>query len=119
MSACLVGTDIEEIGRSALQDFDQSVSELSKDLCAPFFNEANRLEGKLTTLFQTVSRLARSEPEVEKVAVLWGAMTHVCEDAEKQIWKLSEEHPNCGADYFFDRLHQLKSKCKRLQMMHS
>jgi hypothetical protein len=119
MSACLVEKDVEEIGRSALAEFDHSVSDLSKDLCAPFYQEANRLEGKLTTLFQMVSRLARCEPNILAVAVLWGAMTIVCEDAEKRISKLAEQHPNCGADYFFDQLDQLKRKCKRLEAMHS
>ena len=118
MSACLVDKDFEEIGRSALEAFDQDVSDLPKDLCAPFFQEANRLEGKLITMFQMVSRMARNEPELENVAKLWGAMAQLCEDAEKRVSKLSQDHPQCGADYFFDRLYQLKSKCKRLQTMH-
>jgi len=119
MSACLVEKDVEAFGRSALDDFDKDVADLSKDLCAPFFREANRLEGKLTTIFQVVSRMARNEPETENVAKLWGTMAQLCEDAEKRIAKLSEAHPYCGADYFFDHLHQLKTKCKRLQTMHS
>jgi hypothetical protein len=119
MSACLVGTDVEEFGRSALNDFDQDVSALSKNLCAPFFQEAGRLESKLEMMFQVVSRLARNEPEMDNVAKMWGAMAQSCEDAEKRVAKLSQDHPNCNADYFFDHLFQLKSKCKRLQAMHS
>ena len=119
MSACLIESDVEEFGRAALSEFDKDVSDLSKELCAPFFREANRLEGKLTTIFQVVSRMARNEPDVENVAKLWGAMAKLCNDAEIKVAKLSAEHPHCGADYFFDRLHQLKSKCTRLQTMHS
>jgi hypothetical protein len=119
MSVCLVGTDFEEIGRSALEDFDQNVSDLPKDLCAPFFQEAKSLESKLVTMFQFVSRLARNEPDMDNVASMWGAMEQLCEQAEIRVSKLSTEHPNCNADYFFDRLHQLKRKCKRLQMTHS
>jgi hypothetical protein len=119
MSACFVEKDVEELGLSALTDFDKDVSEISKDLCAPFFREASRLEGKLVTIFQLVSRMARNEPETENVSKLWGAMAQLCNDAEVRVSKLAQEHPYCGADYFFDRLHQLKSKCKRLQTMHS
>lgn len=119
MSSCLVEEDVEAFGRSALSDFDQDVSVLPKDLCAPFFREANRLEGKLITIFQVVSRMARNEPKADNVAKLWGAMGQLCEDAEKRVVELAGQHPQCGANYFFDRLHQLKSKCKRLQMMHS
>jgi hypothetical protein len=119
MNACLVEKDVEEFGRSALNDFDQDVSNLPKDLCAPFFREANRLEGKLTTIFQVVSRMARNEPDTENVAKLWGAMAQLCHKAECRVAELAQQHPHCGADYFFDRLHQLKSKCTRLQTMHS
>ena len=119
MSACLVEKDVEAFGQSALSDFDREVSEISKDLCAPFFREANRLEAKLTTIFQVVSRMARNEPDTENVAKLWCAMAQLCQKAEIRVSELSQAHPKCNADYFFDHLYQLKSKCKRLQTMHS
>ena len=119
MSGCLTQSDVSEIGESLLQEFDNCVSELSPDLCAPFGQEARQLEAQLTTMYKMVAKLARSEEDLACVAAMWGMMVHFCDEASTRIRKLSHEHPNCDADQFLDKISETRNKCLRLQTMHS
>jgi hypothetical protein len=118
MTECLAASDVKEIATATLTDFDLRVAGIPSGLCAPFYSEAERLEGQLVSLYQVVVRVVRKADDLAKVAGWWEIMVSVCDDFAERLAKLSEAHPDCGADAYAARVQELKGKCHRLQMMH-
>lgn len=99
-------------------DFDRRLQGLPQDLCAPFHDEARQLETELMMLYRATVLCVRREPEMDRVAARWGEMVQLCEGSLTRLQKLSERHPDCGADIYYDRVLELRSKCQRLHEMH-
>jgi hypothetical protein len=101
MTECLGESDVKELAESTLAGFDQEVASLPQELCVPFNQAAMRLEGELLTIYKFVVRIVRREEDLEKIARWWGTMV--------TQW----------ADFFYDRVLDLRNKCQRLRQMHS
>src|SRR2546425_11629271 len=118
MTECLGESDVTELASSTLAEFDQEVATLAPELCVPFNQAAMRLEGELLTIYKFVVRIVRREEDLEKIARWWGTMVTQCDEFAKRLHNLSLTHPNCGADFFYDRVLDLRNKCQRLRQMH-
>jgi len=118
---CLEQYDLNDLAESFLTAFDQRVAEIPADLCAPFFQEARRLEADLLGHYRLVARLASKVPpdDLASVSELWGSMVQACDVAATRLRNLSAKHPECGAGMFYDSVLDLRNKCSRLQMLHS
>ena len=46
-------------------------------------------------------------------------MVEMCDEFLRRLSGLKERHPYCGAEIYYDRVLDLRNKCKRLQEMHS
>jgi len=101
-----------------LAEFDRRLSGLPEDLCAPFHDEARQLETELMVLYRATVLCVRREEDIARVAARWGEMVQLCDGSLSRLQKLSEKHPDCGANYYCDRVLELRSKCQRLQEMH-
>ena len=99
-------------------DFDRRLLGLPEDLCAPFHDEARQLETELLLLYKATVLCVRREPEMERVAARWGETVELCNGSLSRLQKLSEKHPGCGADIYYDRVLELRGKCQRLHEMH-
>jgi hypothetical protein len=119
VSGCLSISGIEELGESALVDFDKRVASLPKDLCAPFHQEARQLETELVTIYKMTALCCKEEDDLAKVSAMWGAMVNICDGSAKRLGELARQHPSCGADWYYDRMLDLRNKCLRLQKMHN
>lgn len=119
MTECLAQTDLEELSRDTLEDFDQRLSQIPPDTCASFHEEATRLEGELLTLYRVVLQCVKKEENLERVANWWQGLMQVCDKFAERLNKLIQEHPSCGADFYYDRVLDLRNKCHRLQKMHN
>ena len=119
MSACFDTTDILELSRATLAEANRRLSEIPADLCAPFFAEASNLEQQLLGVYRTVALCVRKEDDLEKIGAWWQAITNACDDFAGRLAKLSKEHPECGSEFFYDRVLDLRNKCQRLQEMHA
>ncbi len=119
MQNCVQESDLRAIGEEVLTDFERRVGSLNKDLCAPFQAEARQLEAELLTIYRFIALGAKREPDLDRVAALWGVMVGLCDEFTKRLSELKERHPYCGADFYHDRVLDLRSKCRRLQEMHS
>ena len=119
MTECLGESDVKELAESTLAGFDQEVASLPQELCVPFNQAAMRLEGELLTIYKFVVRIVRREDDLEKIARWWDMMVSQCDEFGKRLHNLSLAHPNCGADFFYDRVLDLRNKCQRLRQMHS
>lgn len=118
MAGCLSISGIEELGHAALVDFDKRVASLPHDLCAPFHQEARQLEVELLTIYKMTALCSKEEEDLGKVAALWGAMVNICDGSAKRLGELTSRHPQCGAEWYYDRVLDLRNKCLRLQKMH-
>jgi len=119
MKECLAESDLLELSSGALAAFDQRVASIPKDLCAPFHEEARQLEAELLTVYRVVVLCTRKEDDLDRVAQWWAMMVRVCDDFAGRLSTLATEHPQCGAEQYYDRVLELRSKCLRLQKMHN
>src|SRR6266699_951534 len=99
-------------------DFDRRVSNIPGELCAPFHDEARHLETELLMLYRATVLCVRREEDINRVAARWGEMVEICNGSILRLHKLSEKHPYCGAEIYYDRVLDLRSKCHRLHEMH-
>lgn len=100
-------------------DFERRVASIPQDLCAPFHTQAQHLETQLLTVYQMVAKMVRRVEDLDQVSTLWGSIVAMCDGSLVQLKKLTETHPNCGAQSYYDKVLDLRNKCRRLQEMHS
>jgi hypothetical protein len=118
MKECLSDEDVLELSEDSLTSFDQRVASIPKDLCAPFHDEARQLEVELLTVYRVVVLCTRREDNLDRVSKWWETMVRICDKFAVRLGKLAEAHPSCGAEQYYDRVLELRSKCLRLQTMH-
>jgi len=119
MNVCLPESDLRQLGNSLVNEFDQRIAAIPRDLCVPFNNEAARLESELLMIHKFVVLCVRKEENLDEVARKWGMMVEICDQAATKLKSLKESHPYCGAESYFDKILDLRAKCQRLQAMHS
>jgi len=119
MNECLTGSDLLELSKDSLASFEQRLATIPADLCAPFHEEARQLETELLTVYRVVVLCTKREEDLARVSQWWATMVCVCDEFAVQLGKLVEAHPACGAEPYYDRVLELRSKCLRLQKMHS
>ena len=110
--------DLQELSRAPLLQFGRRVAALPADLCAPFHDEARQLETELVGIYRFVALCTRNEEALDRVAQLWGMMVQICDDVARELRKLVDRHPHCGAECYYDRTLDLRNKCQRLLEMH-
>ena len=118
MKECLTGSDLLELTHGSLASFEQRLAAIPKDLCAPFHEEARQLETELLTVYRVVVLCTKREESLNRVSEWWETMVRVCDEFALRLSRLVKGHPACGAERYYDRVLDLRSKCLRLQMMH-
>ncbi|MEW6305905.1 MAG: hypothetical protein AB1705_20715 [Verrucomicrobiota bacterium] len=119
MNELLTDADLLDLSQGSLASFDQRVAAIPKDLHAPFHEEARQLEAELLTVYRVVVLCTKREEDLARVSKWWETMVRVCDDFAKRLGGLAEAHPDCGAEQYYDRVLELRSKCHRLQKMHN
>jgi|BarGraIncu01122A_1022018.scaffolds.fasta_scaffold155150_2 hypothetical protein len=119
MNACLPESDLQQLGTDLLADFGRRIASIPQELCAPFSEEAGRLETELLMIYKFVALCVRKEENLAVIASKWALMVKICDEAAKELGVLSERHPQCGADAYYDQILDLRAKCQRLQKIHS
>ena len=119
MNECLRESDLLEVSRGSLAAFERRLATIPADLCAPFHEEARQLEAELLTVYRVVVQCTKREEDLERVSKWWETMVRVCDEFAVRLVKLAEAHPACGAEQYYDRVLELRSKCLRLQKMHN
>ncbi|MBI4471285.1 MAG: hypothetical protein HY646_01365 [Acidobacteria bacterium] len=119
MNECLNDSDLLELTEESLASFDLRLARIPEDLRAPFHEEARQLEAELLTVYRVVVLCTKREDALERVSRWWATMVRVCDAFAVRLSKLVESHPDCGAEQYYDRVLELRSKCLRLQKMHN
>ena len=118
MTHCFRESDVKELGKTVLSDFDRRLAALPEDLCAPFHEEARQLETELLFLYRATVLCVRREEDMNEVAARWKEIVEMCDGCLSRLQMLNEKHADCAADIYYDRVLELRSKCLRLQEMH-
>jgi len=118
MNQSLAESDLMVLSNGTLAAFDQRVAGIPRDLSAPFHEEARQLEAELLTVYRVVVLCTKKEDDLSRVAQWWGGMVRVCDEFAGRLSRLVHEYPHCGAEQYYDRVLELRSKCQRLQKMH-
>lgn len=119
MNACFGEAEVELISGQIRSRFSSHVGELNDDFCAPYRQFAGQLCEGLEVCAGFVAQSARHEDDLAVIADNWRAMGKSCDQSLVLLQNLREKHPNCGAEYYMDRVLDLKSRCQRLCEMHS
>lgn len=119
MNSCLPESDLQQLGQTLISDFRQRVAHIPKDLCAPFHKEAAQLETELMMIYKFVVLCVRQEEDLALVSKKWGMFVAICDEAAKKLSELSNHHPSCGAETYYDNILDLRAKCQRLQTIHA
>jgi hypothetical protein len=118
MSTSLIESDLNDLTDGNLDTFDREVCAIPPDACASFLQAASRLEAELLSIYRMVALSTKREESLDRVGRWWKAMVEVCDRHAGKLKAISESHPNCGADFFYDRIFDLRNKCLRLQSLH-
>src|SRR3984957_17712683 len=102
MSNCATPSQLQQLGESAVAEFDARIAEIPEGLCAAFQIEAMRLEDHLLFIHRLVALCAREEQDLEKVASGWEFMVGMCDLFAKRLSRLDDDHPACGAVQHYD-----------------
>jgi hypothetical protein len=119
MSNCLQPTALSELAQSTLSTFEERVSKIPPDFCSAFHGEARTLEGQLLTIYKLVAICSRDEDDLDQVSANWALMVRVCDMFADKLQGLNKQHPNCGAEVYYDKILDLRNKCRRLSEMHA
>jgi hypothetical protein len=118
MTSCFDTSDVLALSRATLDETNRRLEAIPADLCSPFYAEAANLEQQLLGIYRTVTLCVRKEEDLDKVTAWWQAMTNICDEFGGRLATLSNEHPLCGAEIFYDRVLDLRKRCQRLHGMH-
>jgi hypothetical protein len=78
MRSCVTPKGLLGISAASLKDFDNEISQIPNDACAPFNAAASRLEAELKQAYRFVASIARESEDLDDIAQLWTAMTSFC-----------------------------------------
>ncbi|HTV42522.1 MAG TPA: hypothetical protein VMF08_18290 [Candidatus Sulfotelmatobacter sp.] len=119
MKECFTTAELQQLGDSSIVDFDKRIASIPDDLCGQFHQEARQLETELLTFYKIVAIGTKKVEDLTAIATAWKAMVEICDKFANRLRDLTEKHPFCGAQYYYDRVLDLRNKCNRLQLMHS
>lgn len=115
---CVTPEDLKKISESSLEDFDRKITGIPLADCLPFNQAAGNLEAELNLSYRFVATIGKGLDDLDEIAQLWDSFVAVCDQYAKKLHELHEAHPICGADYFYDRVLDLRNKCHRLAELH-
>jgi hypothetical protein len=117
VNECLTSSDLLELSQDSLASFERRLATIPKDLCAPFYEEVRQLETELLIVYRVVVLCTKREEDLVRVSKWWETMVRV--EFAMRLSQVVNGHPGCGAERYYDRVLELRSKCLRLQKMHT
>ena len=119
MRSCVTPEGLLGISAASLKDFDNEISQIPNDACAPFNAAASRLEAELKQAYRFVASIARESDDLDDIAQFWTAMTSFCDSYAERLSDLHSLHPMCGVGHYYDRVLDSRNTCKRLAALHA
>ena len=112
----LLLTDLEQLGKSALADFRQQISQ--PDRALDLARQVERLEAKLEQLYAVAVTLARHEESLEQVEAIWARMVAICDTFAQAVSDLWQRHP-ASSRASYDRILDIRNECEENRALHA
>ncbi len=113
----LLLTDLEQLGQTALQDFDREVAQNSRTDKESLEKHAQRLEAKLEQLYAVAATMARREEALDGVAAIWSRMVSICDLMAKTLSDLQHDlKPRLES---YDRILDIRNACEENRALHA
>jgi len=113
----LLLTDLEQLGQTALQDFDREIAHTNRTDKANLERHAQRLEAKLEQLYAVAATMAQREEGLEGVAAIWSGMVSICDRMAKALSEL-QQGPKPRLESY-DRILDIRNACEENRALHA
>ena len=113
----LLVTDLEQFGRTALEEFDRRLAQQTTADEQEFERQAQRLEAKLEQLYAVAATMAQREPAMDSVAAIWTRMVSVCDQMAKAL--SSFQGRRASRSYSYDRILDIRNVCEENRALHA
>jgi hypothetical protein len=113
----LLLTDLEQLGQTALQDFDRELAGLDRAKQGGLERHAQRLEAKLEQLYAVAATMAQREESLDAVAAIWGRMALICDRMAKALSDLYQNSKPASESY--DRILDIRNACEENRALHA
>ena len=113
----LLVTDLEHLGRTTLQEFDNEVARANGSHGRDVELPAQRLEAKLEQLYAVAVTMAQREPTLEGVATIWMRMASICDGMAKALSDLLPGPATRPSSY--DRILDIRNVCEENRTLHA
>lgn len=106
-------SDLEQLGASALAQFNQQVAQLTRD--SDVATQVERLEAKLEQLYAVAVTLARREEGLEQVAAVWARIVAICVTFAQAVSDLRKLHNTASHNRILD----IGNECEENRALHA
>jgi hypothetical protein len=113
----LLITDLEQFGRTALEEFDRGLAQRKAADEEEFERHAQRLEAKLEQLYAVAATMAKREPALDGVAAIWARMVSVCDQMAKALSSFQGRRASRSDSY--DRILDIRNACEENRALHA
>ena len=112
----LLLTDLEQLGESALAEFNQRVTQMDRG--PELTKQFERLEAKLEQLYAVAVTLARHEERLEDVEAIWARMVAICDTFAQAVSDLCQRH-STSSPASYDRILDIRNECEENRALHA
>jgi hypothetical protein len=109
-------TDLDELGESALAEFNQQVAQLHRT--PDLGKQAERLGAKLEQLYAVAVTLARREESLAQVEAIWARMVTICDAFAQAVSRLRKANETIDA-VSYDRILDIRNECEENRALHA
>lgn len=107
--------DLDTLKEAAIKKFDDCVAHSTQD--SPLDREVAQLQAELEQIYRMVVLLQKNEPNLDRVAEIWGKMVAICDEFARWFSTLAGKRPAYRASY--DRILDVRNAAEERRRLHS
>lgn len=117
MKACLEFTDIVRLSQPQIQEMkrlgEASSSAQTVEACEAFNRQVRIVEAILIQNYGIAADITKRLEDLREIALVWGHMGSLCNDALTVLAQLRKAYPPCGTPELYDRVLDYKLACDK------
>jgi hypothetical protein len=111
----LLLADLDTLKDAAIKKFDDCLADAETD--QPLEREVAQLQAELEQIYRVVVLLQKNEPEMERVAEIWGKTVAICDEFARRLAALAGKHASYRTSY--DRILDLRNAAEERRRLHA
>jgi len=106
--------DLDTLKEAAMKKFDDCLAHRVQN--KPLDREVAQLQAELEQIYRIVVLLQKNEPDMERVAEIWGKMVAICDEFGRGLSALAPKDASYRASY--DRILDLRNAAEERRRLH-